>query len=377
MSQTNPPIPGPRLDAFSATGRPRARGLGVPLPGVTGPLNAITDVSGVHVGYTTLIDPERPVRTGVTAILPRPPGRLLEPVWAGLFSMNGNGEMTGAHWIAESGWFTCPITITNTFSVGLAQHATVRWMAERFSSDFARGDTWILPVAAETFDGHLNDIAGFHVTEAHVRAAIDGARSGAVAEGSVGGGTGMICYEFKGGTGTASRLTRCEDGTEAMVGVLVQANHGIRPWLRIAGRDCANIDLGGQRVYGRETGSIIVIMATDAPLSPIQLQRLARRASLGIGRGGTPSGNNSGDIFLAFSTANAFGKLPEPPRHTLTCLSNDLLDPIFMGVVDAVEEAVLNALVAADTMTGRCGRVVEAIDSAKLRDMFAAGNRQG
>lgn len=374
MSQDTATKLGSDPAAYSVTGRPRARGLGVPLSGVPGPANAITDVPGVSVGLTTLIDAHRPIRTGVTAILPRPAEQLLEPVWAGIFSMNGNGEMTGAHWIAEAGWLTCPITITNTFSVGLAHHATVRWMAEKFQADFARGDTWILPVAAETFDGHLNDIAGFHVTEDHVRAAIDGASTGPVAEGSVGGGTGMICYEFKGGTGTASRRIKIDDGTEATIGVLVQANHGIRPWLRIAGRDCANVDLGGQRVYARETGSIIVIVATDAALSPIQLQRLARRASLGIGRGGTPSGNNSGDIFLAFSTANGFGRLPEPPRHTLACLSNELLDPIFMGVVEAVEEAVLNALVAAQTMTGFGGRVVEAIDTAKLRALFQPGS---
>jgi L-aminopeptidase/D-esterase-like protein len=360
-----------------ATGqtRPRARDLGVQFEGQPGPGNAITDVAGVRVGHTTLVRGEGllrpghgPVRTGVTVVFPRPDAA--DPVFAGWFALNGNGEMTGAHWIAEAGWLACPITITNTFSVGLAHHATLRWMANRFPEAFAKGELWLLPVAAETFDGHLNDIAGFHVTESHVRAAIDSARSGAVAEGCVGGGTGMICYEFKGGTGTASRRVTCDDGSEHSVGVLVQANHGIRPWLRIAGRDCSNVDLGGNRVYGRETGSIIVIIATDAPLAPIQLERLARRASLGIARGGTPGGNSSGDLFLAFSTANGFGSLPEPARQSLAFLGGEMLDSLFMGVVEAVEEAVLNAMVAAETMTGYRGRTVAAIDTEKVRKLF-------
>lgn len=344
-------------------GRPRARGLGLPMPGRTGPANAITDVGGVTVGFTTLIDAERAIQTGATAILPRPAADLMHPVWSGIFSMNGNGEMTGAHWIRDAGWFTGPITITNTFSVGLAHYATLKWMAKRFPE---LGESlWALPVAAETYDGYLSDIAGFHVREEHVSAAIDSARSGPIAEGSVGGGAGMIAYEFKGGTGTASRraVTRLGEHT---IGVLVQANHGLRPWLTVCGRSVGDA-LPGRRCYTVERGSIIVIVATDAPLLPGQLERLARRAAIGIGRGGTPSGNSSGDIFLAFSTANDPGPLPEPPALSLTAVSNDDLDPVYMAVVESVEEAVLNAMLAADTVTGKHGRTVEAIDAEKLK----------
>ncbi len=285
----------------SPSGRPRARGLGLPLSGESGPLNAITDIPGVTVGLTTLIDAHRPIRTGVTAILPRARDALLNPVWAGAFSMNGNGEMTGVHWVREAGWFTGPITVTNTLSLGIAHHATARWMVERFPARLD-DELWILPVAAETYDGYLNDIAGLHVTEAHVLAALRGAAGGPVAEGSVGGGTGMIAYEFKGGTGTASRRATTRSGTFT-VAALVQANHGIRPWLTVCGVPVGK-SLTEDTLWSREKGSIIVILATDAPLLPTQLERLAKRASIGIGRGGTPSGNNSGDIFLAFSTAN-------------------------------------------------------------------------
>ncbi len=348
---------------FGLTGKSRARGLGLQMPGVTGPLNAITDVSGVTVGFTTLRNDGGPVHTGVTAILPRALQDLAHPVWAGVFSMNGNGEMTGAHWIRDAGWFTGPITITNTFSIGLAHHATLKWMAQRFSA--LGEDLWALPVAAETYDGFLSDIAGFHVTEQHVIAAIDSAQGGPVAEGCVGGGTGMIAYEFKGGTGTASRkaVTRLGEHT---VGVLVQANHGIKPWLTVCGRPVGDL-LPGERVYTMERGSIIVIIATDAPLLPGQLERLARRASIGIGRGGTPSGNSSGDIFMAFSTANDPGQLPEPPALTFTAVSNDDLDAIYLAVVESVEEAVINAMLAAETTTGKHGRVVQAIDAEKLK----------
>lgn len=346
-----------------AGGRPRARGLGLPLPGVTGPLNAITDVAGVAVGYTTLIEPDRPVRTGVTAILPRAADGLLHPIWAGSFSMNGNGEMTGLHWIREAGWFTGPITVTNTLSLGVAHHATARWMAQRFPS--VGEDVWVLPIAAETYDGHLNDIAGFHVTEAHAIAAIDAAQGGPVAEGSVGGGTGMIAYEFKGGTGTSSRRVASRSG-DFVVGALVQANHGLRPWLTVCGVPVGD-RFSDARVYERERGSIIVVIATDAPLLPTQLDRLARRAALGIGRGGTPSGNNSGDIFLAFSTANDPGPLPEPPMLGFAALSNDDLDGFFMAVVEAVDEAVLNAMLAADPMTGKHGRHVPSLDAVQLK----------
>jgi len=349
--------------AWGPGNKPRARGLGLPLPGTPGLFNAITDVAGVTVGFTTLQDEARSIQTGVTAILPRAAGDLTHPVWAGVHSLNGNGEMTGAHWIRDAGWFTGPITITNTFSVGLAHHATLKWMARHFGE--FQDDMWALPVAAETYDGYLNDIAGFHVTEEHVAAAIDGAASGPVAEGCVGGGTGMITYEFKGGTGTASRRVETRLGIHT-VGALVQANHGLRPWLTVCGRRVGD-RLRGRRVFSEERGSIIVIVATDAPLLPGQLDRLARRASIGIGRGGTPSGNNSGDIFLAFSTANDPGPLPEPAELSFKAVSNDDLDPLFMGVVETVEEAVLNAMLAAETTRGKAGRIVDAIDPETLR----------
>jgi D-aminopeptidase len=345
------------------TGKPRARGLGLPMPGETGHLNAITEVAGVSVGFTTLREDGGSLHTGVTAILPRARGDLAHPVWSGVFSMNGNGEMTGAHWIRDAGWFTGPITITNTFSVGLAHHATLKWMAKQFPT--LGEDLWALPVAAETYDGFLSDIAGFHVTEAHVIAAIDNARDGAVAEGCVGGGTGMIAYEFKGGTGTSSRIAKTRAGSHT-VGVLVQANHGIKPWLTVCGKRVGDL-LPGERVYESERGSIIVIIATDAPLLPGQLERLARRGAIGIGRGGTPSGNSSGDIFMAFSTANDPGQLPEPAVLTFSAVSNDDLDAIYLAVVESVEEAVLNAMLAAETTRGKHGRVVTAIDADKLK----------
>ena len=341
---------------------PRARGLGLRLPGTPGPLNAITDVPGVSVGTTTLIQGDT-IRTGVTAILPRPRDHLLNPVWSGVFSLNGNGEMTGTHWIRDGGWFTGPVTITNTFSVGLAHHATVRWLAAEFPKAMERL-VWVLPVAAETYDGWLNDIAGQHVTEADVIAAIDNAHTGPVREGNSGGGTGMICYEFKGGTGTASRRIHVA-GADYTIGALVQANHGLRDWLTVCGTRVGE-HMPANKIWSRETGSIIVVLATDAPLIPTQLERLARRASIGIGRGGTPSGNNSGDIFLAFSTANDPGPLPEQPRVHFDALSNEVLDPMFLGAVESVEEAVLNALVGAETMTGHHARRVHAIDHAEL-----------
>lgn len=359
-----PPVAFPR--------KPRARDLGLPLPGRPGTQNAITDVPGIAVGMTTLNDIERGVHTGVTAILPRKAVDLLHPVWAGAFSMNGNGEMTGLHWIREAGWFTGPITLTNTLSLGIAHHATARWMARHFPEKVGE-EIWVLPVAAETYDGYLNDIAGFHVTEAHVFSAIEAAKGGCVPEGSVGGGTGMIAYEFKGGTGTSSR--RVEAGGDVFhVGALVQANHGLRPWLTVCGRPIGET-LCDNRLFHSERGSIIVVLATDAPLLPNQIDRLARRAAIGIGRGGTPSGNNSGDVFLAFSTANDPGELPEPRRFKLEALSNDDLDPFFMAVVEAVDEAILNAMVAAEPMIGKYGRVVSALPHEALADV--AGQCKG
>lgn len=353
---------------LNAPARKRARDLGLPLPGTPGPLNAITDVPGVSVGYTTLISDDPCIRTGVTAVLPRPPEELVHPVWAGTFALNGHGELTGCHWIQEGGWFTGPIGITNTFSLGIVHHGINRWFAREFPGVF--GEThWPLPVVGETYDGWLNDIAGLHVTEEHVLNAIDTASTGLPMEGNVGGGTGMIAYEFKGGTGTASRRVASQAG-EFHVGVLVQANHGRRPWLTICGKNVGPF-MPEDQLWPTERGSIIVVVATDAPLLPIQLQRVARRASIGVGRGGTPSGNSSGDIFIAFSTANDPGPVPEPPILHLDAIRNNDLDDFFMATVEAVDEAILNAMLGAETMTGRQGRVVKALEPERLLSILS------
>jgi len=347
--------------------RPRARDLGLPLPGTPGPLNAITDVPGVEVGHTTLIEDKngKAIRTGVTAILPRARGDLLHPCWAGAFSMNGNGELTGCHWIDEAGWFSGPITLTNTCSLGIAHHATVRWLAQHFPEKV--GETlWPLPVVGETFDGWLNDIAGQHVTEAHVLDAIDRAASGPVAEGCVGGGTGMIAYEFKGGSGTSSRHVSTESG-DFTLGVIVQANHGLRPWLHVCGVPVGS-RMHANPVWTAERGSIIAILATDAPLGPTQMRRIAKRIALGMGRGGTPSGNNSGDIFMAFTTANDPGEPPFPPENSMQILGETQMDAFFTAAVEATDEAILNAMLGAETMTGKNGRTVHAIDPAELQN---------
>jgi L-aminopeptidase/D-esterase-like protein len=335
------------------------------MPGTPGKWNAITDVPNVRVGYSTLIADEagKAIRTGVTAILPRAPQDLMHPTWAGTFSLNGNGEMTGCHWVREAGWFHGPITITNTCSLGIAHHATVRWMVEHFPERIGETD-WPLPVVGETFDGWLNDIAGLHLREEHVIAAINGAVSGPLAEGNVGGGTGMITYEFKGGTGTASRVVKTKAGSYTL-GALVQANHGLRPWLRVCGVPVGTM-MTESTLWSGERGSIIAIVATDAPLLPIQLQRLARRVAIGIGRGGTPSGNNSGDIFLAFSTANDPGDVPDPELLRLNALNNNEMDALFLATAETVDEAILNAMLGAETMTGKRGRVVHAIDPERL-----------
>lgn len=343
--------------------KPRARALGLPFPGTPGPLNAITDIPDISVGYATLDHQGTAIHTGVTAILPRRPGNLLNPVWGGAFAVNGNGEMTGCHWLAEAGWFTGPVVLTNTMSLGTAYQGVSRWMARQFPEQVGES-VWPLPVVAETFDGWLNDIAGMHIREEHVLQAIAEAATGRPAEGNVGGGTGMITYDFKGGTGTASRVVQCGPDRYTL-GVLVQANHGLKPWLTVCGVPVGE-QLPGARLREAEQGSIVAVIATDAPLLPIQLQRLARRAALGIGRGGTPSGNNSGDIFIAFSTANDIGPLPEPPRFTLEAVSNNDLDGLFMAVVESVDEAIVNAMLAAETMTGKYGRVVEAVDADML-----------
>jgi D-aminopeptidase len=358
-------------------GRLRGRGLGLPFAANCGANNALTDVPGVEVGYTTLIKGagdlvigEGPVRTGVTAILPRGHTHELPPVWAAMFSLNGNGEMTGAHWINEAGYFTGPICITNTHGIGAAHEASTRWMLKQYGVAFGEY-AWALPVVAETCDAYLNDMNGFHVRQEHVLAALDGARSGPIMEGSVGGGTGMISYEFKGGTGTASRTVQVAGG-DYTVGALVQANHGIREWLRVCGAPVGQ-HLKDDLLWSKEQGSIIAIIGTDVPLLPIQLQRLAKRISIGIGRAGTPSGNNSGDIFLAFSTANP---APEAGNgigglQQLDYVPHETLDPVFSAVVESVDEAVINALVAAEDMTGRDGHSASAIDHAALQEVMA------
>ena len=342
----------------------RAREMGWKLRGKPGPFNAITDVPGVLVGSTTLIEPQGSVRTGVTAILPL--GRSSEPriVHAGIDALNGNGEMTGSHWIRDAGYFLGPICITNTHSVGIAHHAAVRWMIAHYANAFQDRHIWAMPVVAETYDGILNDINAQALREEHVLAALEGAASGAVPEGNIGGGAGMICYEFKGGTGTSSRQIVLGD-VEYTVGVLVQANHGRRDWLTVLGEQVGQM-LTDERIFDEERGSIIVVIATDAPLRPDQLTRLARRGAIGISRSGTPGGNSSGDIFLAFSTANA-RPLPQVdvPLQKLTHLNDEILDPVYEAVVDATDESILNAMLAAEEMTTLKppGRVCRALDA--------------
>ncbi len=354
--------------------KPRARDLGVPLEGMPGPLNAITDVKGIEVGHTTLISGEGklqvgvgPVRTGVTAILPRGKNSA-DPVFAGWFSLNGNGEMTGTTWIEESGFLEGPVLLTNTTSVGTVRDAVCKWWTKKG----LQHQPWVLPVVAETYDGYLNDTHGFHVKEEHVFAALDGAKSGPVAEGNVGGGTGMTCFEFKGGIGTASRKLASAAGGST-VGVLVQANFGLRKQLRVAGVPVGQ-EITDRAFRSRENGSIIIIVATDAPLLPHQLKRLARRASLGLARTGSESGNGSGDIFLAFSTANPGAAKPEGVA-TLSMLPNERMNALFEATVQVTEEAILNALVAAETMTGRDGHQVLALPHDRLKEVLRKYNR--
>jgi len=361
----------------------RARALGIPFDGTPGKLNAITDVAGVEVGFTTLISGEGklevgkgPVRTGVTAVIPRGHDSLNDPVYAGTFSLNGNGEMTGTAWVEESGFLEGPVVITNTHSVGVARDAVIAWRLAHGAAD-KTGYWWSLPVVAETWDGWLNDINGFHVRPEDVAHALESAKSGPVAEGSVGGGTGMICYEFKGGTGTASRVVpvagSADPGHSYIVGVLVQANCGRRSQLTIAGVPVGKGIPG--TVYPKDTGSIIIVVATDTPLLPDQLKRLARRASLGLARTGSISGNGSGDLFIAFSTANPGAANPEKPTQTVQTVPNDLLDPIFEATVQAVEEAIVNALVNNQDMTGLDGHRVEALPHDRVRELLKKYNR--
>jgi D-aminopeptidase len=357
--------------------KPRARDLGVPFDGTPGPLNAITDVKGVEVGHTTLISGDGPlkvgvgpVRTGVTAILPRGKNSN-DAAFAGWFTLNGNGEMTGTTWVEDSGYLDGPVMITNTHSVGVVRDAVIAWRVKRGAPD-PEGYWWSLPVVAETWDGYLNDINGFHVKPEDAAHALDTAQGGPVEEGNVGGGTGMICNEFKGGIGTASRVLDARHGGYT-VGVLVQCNYGDREQLRIAGVPVGR-EIPEHQVWNADVGSIIVVVATDAPLIPTQLKRVARRASLGLGRDGIYSGDGSGDIFIAFSTANP-GAISAKGPHSITMLPNDDLDPIFLATVQASEEAVINAMIAAKTMTGANSRTVIALPHDRLREVLKKYNR--
>ena len=354
--------------------KPRSRDLGVPFVGTTGEFNAITDVKGVEVGYSTIISGKGenivgrgPVRTGVTAIFPRGKAKKFSPVFANWYSLNGNGEMTGTTWVTESGFLETPIMITNTNSVGEVRQAVLKWYVD---TDWYNGEDWwyTYPVVAETYDGFLNDIYGFHVKEEHVLEAIENSSSGRLEEGNVGGGTGMMCLGFKGGTGTSSRVFKIKDSTYT-VGAIVQSNFGAKRNLSIAGvpvgielKDTLNYEFKAPPKSRRQEGdgSIIVIVATDVPLLPHQLKRIAQRIPLGVGIVGGRGSNGSGDIFLAFSTANekAFNR---DEMTTVESMSNDLLMPVFEATVQAVEEAIINSMVAAETMEGINGNKAYAI----------------
>jgi D-aminopeptidase len=359
----------------------RARDLGVPFDGTPGPLNAITDVKGVEVGYSTIVSGDGklvvgkgPVRTGVTAIFPK--GKeFKDRLFGAWYSLNGNGEMTGTTWLQESGFLVTPILITNTHSVGVVRDAVTEWNVRRGGNEGHSGD-FSLPVVAETYDGFLNDINGFHVKKEHVFKALESAASGPIAEGNVGGGTGMICHGFKGGTGTSSRVLDEKSGGYT-VGVLVQANYGSRDLLRVAGVPVGKeiTDLRAERGKSDDgAGSIIVVVATDAPLLPHQLRRLVTRVPLGIALVGGRGEDSSGDIFVAFSTAN-----PEAAKTSglaqLSMIPNELMNPLFRATVEATEEAIINALVAAETMTGRDGNKVHALPHERLREVLKKYNR--
>lgn len=377
-----PTAPGASASAAPPAPGARARALGIPFSGTPGPLDAITDVAGVEVGHRTLIAGEGklvvgkgPVRTGVTAIFPR--GKTsTDMVYAATFALNGNGEMTGTAWLAEAGQLYGPILLTNTHSVGVVRDTTIQWAFERLSPGGALADAFSLPVVAETWDGRLNDIYGFHVHPRDVYAALDGAAGGPVAEGSVGGGTGMVCHGFKGGIGTASRVVKTAVG-EFRVGVLVQCNYGLRPQLRIAGIP-VGVELDAEARAANqpptaEHGSIIAIVATDAPLLPHQLQRITRRVPLALGRMGSVSGDSSGDIFLAFSTAN---RIPDPAAiASVKTFPNTEITWLFEATVDATEEAIVNALVAGRTMTGINGETVEGLPLDRVLNILRRHDR--
>jgi D-aminopeptidase len=359
---------------------PRARDLGIPFNGTPGTHNAITDVAGVTVGFETIIrdlSDDTAVRTGVTAVLPRGRATNDKPVYGGWFSLNGNGEMTGTTWVEESGFIEGPIMITNTHSVGAVHEGTIRWRVENGAADSSEY-WWSLPVVAETWDGYLNDINGFHVRPEHAFAAIESAAGGPVAEGNVGGGTAMNCFEYKCGTGTSSRVTRAA-GADYTVGVLVQANFGIRDHLIVAGVPVGK-HLRDNRVFSAlqpenaGLGSIIIVVGTDAPLLPHQLKRLTRRAALGLSRTGSIASNGSGDIFIAFSTAND-GVNQAESGAGIASVPNERIVPLFEATVQATEEAIINALVAGRTMTGNRGNTVTSVDHEQLREVLREYNR--
>jgi D-aminopeptidase len=374
----------------------RARELGITIGrGVPGPFNAITDVAGVTVGHTTLIRGEGPlvrgvgpVRTGVTVVCPRGAADWREPVYAGCHRLNGNGELTGLEWVRESGLLTTPIAITNTHSVGVVRDALVEASVERDPNDAA----WSLPVVGETYDGTLSDMNGFHVRAEHLHAALASAGGGAVAEGGVGGGTGMICHEFKGGIGTASRVLDADVGGFT-VGALVQANYGKRDWLRVDGVrvgeaiPVAEVPSPWDHPAARPappagSGSIIVVLATDAPLLPHQCERLAQRAGLGIARVGGTGGHTSGDLFIAFATGNRLPRgagVDDDPTgrgtYTVRAVGDIVIDRLFDAAIESTEEAIINALVAAETVVGRDGITAYALPHDRLREVMAAAGR--
>jgi D-aminopeptidase len=358
---------------FTPGGKPRARALGIPFGGTPGPLNAITDVPGVEVGYVTLIEGDR-IRTGVTAIHPRGSGGTGDPVAAGFHSQNGNGEMTGVSWINESGTFDGPVAITNTHAVGIAHAGIIAWTVAHHP---VVAEEWLLPVAAETWDGWLNDINDPRLTVPDVVAAIEAARPGPVEEGSVGGGTGMNCYHFKAGSGTASRVVGGHT-----VGVFVQANFGARRELVIAGvplgEALADDDpMAELSLTPPGSGSVIALVATDAPLFPHQCQALARRVTAGLARTGTSGSHFSGDLFLACSTANPGAFKPEDQKKLsrLDFVPWEILDPYYEAVVQACEEAVINALVANEDMTGRDGHRTPALPRDRVTRLLTEAGR--
>jgi L-aminopeptidase/D-esterase-like protein len=376
--------------SIEAQTKPRARDLGVPFEGTTGQFNAITDVKGVEVGYTTLVsgDGKKAIRTGVTAILPQ--GKNFRGrVFAAWHTLNGNGEMTGTTWVEESGGLGSPVMITNTHSVGVVRDAVIEWSVKSFTGSGYSGD-FSLPVVAETWDGFLNDINGFHVNKNHVFQALDSAKSGAIAEGNVGGGTGMVAHRFKGGTGTSSRVLDAKFGGYT-VGVLVQANYGTRQFFSLAGvpvgkeitdllptegsKETANLTSFERKIGDQGQGSIIVVVATDAPLLPHQLKRLAQRVSLGVGNVGGRGENSSGDIFIAFSTANTTEASKDDGIANLTMLPNEKINQLFWATAQATEEAILNAMVAAETMKGLNGNAVYALPHDRLKEVLKKYNR--